>query len=161
VRLRTVRQPGKAKGVEAHVADGGQSETSPAAEVVAAAMAAYERGDLEALARLIDADAEVQMLLLGGDSARGPDSLRELLGHEAEIVHHPTLMYIEPVADDAAIMIGRIQYADAGGGLTDREAAWLSVTRGGKIRRTRVFGSPKQARAAYAELHGAETADGK
>lgn len=134
------------------------SEGSPAEQVVAAAMAAYERGDLDALAELVHPDAEIHMLLLGDELARGPSELREALEPRESVVHHPTMTRVETVSDEAAIMVGRIQYADARGGLTDREAAWLSVLREGRIWRTWVFASADEARSAYADM-SSEAAD--
>jgi ketosteroid isomerase-like protein len=128
------------------------SEKSQAGQVVAAAMAAFERGDLDGLADLVHPQAEIQMLLLGEDVARGPQELREALEPRGSVVHHPTMTHVEAVSDDAAIMVGRIQYTDARGGLTDREAAWLTVLRDGRVWRTWVFASADEARSAYAEM---------
>lgn len=135
------------------------SGESPAGQAVVAAMAAYERGDLDELAALIHPDAEIQMLLLGGDSARGPEELRDALTRREGVVHEPTVTQVESVADDAAIMVGRIQYSDIRGGLTDREAAWLTILRDGKLWRCWVFASAEEARTAYAELPRSEVAD--
>jgi hypothetical protein len=49
-------------------------------------------------------------------------------------------------------MIGRIQYTDPRGSLTDRKAVWLTVLRDGLLWRTRVFESDTEARAHYASL---------
>lgn len=125
---------------------------SPAAQLVAAAMAAYEQGDLDGLAELVHPEAELQMLLLGDDPARGPDGLRDALRPRGDVVHRPTVTHIESISDDAAIMAGRIQYTDTRGGLTDREAVWLTVLREGRLWRTRVFASADEARAAYADM---------
>jgi ketosteroid isomerase-like protein len=134
------------------------SEGSPAGQVVAAAMAAYERGDLARLAELVHPEAEIQMLLLGEGPARGPNELREALERRKGVVHHPTMTHIEAISDDAAVMVGRIQYTDTRGGLTDREAAWLTVLREGRLWRTWVFASVDEARSAYAAM-SSEAAD--
>jgi hypothetical protein len=135
-------------------APGGSGPTAPAgpARIVGEAMAAYERGDLEALSRFVHSDAEIEMLALQGDVARGPDGLRETLESMREGLHRPTMTRIETIGDDAALMIGRIQYADPDRGVTDRSAVWLTVLRDGMLWRTRVFGNAAEARAAYAEL---------
>ena len=125
------------------------SSGDPAA-VVGEAMAAYERGDLEGLSRFIHPDAEIEMLVLQGDVALGPDGLRDTLESVRGGLHKPTMTRIENVGDDAAVMIGRIQYTDpVRGGVTDRNAAWLTILRDGMVWRTRVFGTPDEARAAY------------
>lgn len=131
------------------------SEVSPAEQVVAAAMAAYERGDLDGLAKLVHTEAEIQMLLLGEEPARGPAKVREALERReggVGIVHQPTILSTEAISDDAAIMVGRIQYTDTLGGLTDREAAWLIVLREGRLWRTWVHASADDARSAYAAM---------
>jgi SnoaL-like domain len=134
------------------------SEGSPAEQLVAAAMAAYERDDLDELAELVHPEAEIQMLLLGNEPARGPTELREALERRGSVVHQPTMSHVEALSGDAAIMVGRIQYADTRGGLTDREAAWLTLLRDGLLWRTWVFASADEARSAYAEM-SSEAAD--
>ena len=127
--------------------------TADPASIVAEAMSAYERGDLEALAGFIHPDAEIEMFARQRDVAVGPDGLRDTLESVREGVHKPTMTRIENVGDDAALMVGRIQYADTErGGVIDRNAVWLTVLRDGLLWRTRVFGTPAEARAAYAEL---------
>jgi ketosteroid isomerase-like protein len=128
------------------------SAGSEAGQVLAAAMAAYERGDLDGLAALVHPEAEIRMLLLGEEVARGPNELREALERRRSLVHEPTMTHVEAVSDDAAIMVGRIQYTDTQGGITDREAAWLTVLRDGRIWRTWVFASADEARSAYAGM---------
>jgi hypothetical protein len=91
------------------------------------------------------------------DVALGPDGLRDTL--ESVRLHRPTVTRIERVGDDAALMVGRIQYADSGGGVTDRKAVWLTILRDDLVWRTRVFGTPAEARAAYAELRAAHRAN--
>jgi hypothetical protein len=135
-----------------------RADESPAGQLVAAAMAAYERGDLDAIAELVHPEAEIQMLGLGGDFARGPAELLEALERRESVVHEPTMTHLETISDDAAIMVGRIQYADTRGGLTDREAAWLTVLRDGLLWRTLVFASADEARSAYADMRS-EAAD--
>jgi SnoaL-like domain len=124
----------------------------PAVQVVAEAMACYERGELDVLADLVHPDAEIEMIALGGGAAHGPDGLVEALTHAREGVHRPTVQSIRAIGADAALLIGRIQFADARGGLSDRKAVWLSVLRDGLIWRTRVFESEPEARAYYATL---------
>lgn len=140
-----------ADGTEQTGSDGLQPATDPAT-IVADAMAAYERGDLEALALFIHAEAEIEMFARQRDVARGPEGLRDTLESAREGLHRPTVTRFESVGDDAALMIGRIQYTDAGGGVTDRSAVWLTVLRDGLVWRTRVFGTAAEARAGYAEL---------
>lgn len=125
-----------------------------AAELVAEAMACYERGDLEALAVLVHPQAEIEMLFLGGEVARGPEGLIEALLRAREGVHRPTMTGIEPVGEDAALMVGRIQHTDARGGLADRKAVWLTVLRDGLLWQTRVFDTEADARAYHAVLVG-------
>ena len=134
-------------------ATGGSEGTAvDPARVVAEAMAAYERGDLEALSSFIHPQAEIEMLALQRDVALGPEGLVDTLENVRDRLHKPTMTRIEAVADDAALMIGRIQYADPDRGVTDRSAVWLTVLRDGMLWRTRVFGNTADARAAYAEL---------
>jgi len=133
----------------------GNARTSPsAAEIVADAMGAYQRGDLAALKRLIHPEAEIEMVLLEREAARGPEELEAVLTEARNRVHRPTVSRIEEIADDAVVMIGRIQYDDARGGLYDRKAVWLTVLRDGKLWRTRVVGSVADARAAYRQIVG-------
>lgn len=135
------------------------SEASPAGRVLAAAMVAYGHGDLDEVAALIHPDAEIQMLLLGGGSARGPEELRDALARGESLVHEPTVLQVESIADDAAIMVGRIRYTDTRGGLTDREATWLTVLRDERLWRVRVFASAEEARTAYAEMRAGDVPD--
>jgi hypothetical protein len=122
------------------------------ATVVAEAMAAYERGDLDAVATFVHPDAEIEMVPLD-DDVIGPEGLRETLERLDGGIHKPTMTRIERVGDDAALMVGRIQYADPTlGGVADRPAVWLSVLRDGLIWRTRVFRTAEDAHAAYAEM---------
>ena len=125
-----------------------------AAQVVAEAMAAYRRGDLDALATLVHPEAEIEMLLLGGEPARGPEGLHDALAAAREGIHRPTGSRLEAVADDAAMMIGRIQNMDARGAISDRTAVWLTVLRDGKLWRTRVLTAETDVPASYEELTG-------
>jgi len=121
-----------------------------AVQVVAEAMAAYQRGDLDALAALVHPEAEIEMLALGGTAAHGPEGLVEAIVRAREGVHRPTMTNVEGIGPDAALMIGRIQYTEPRGSLTDRKAVWLTVLRDGLLWRTRVFESDTEARAYYA-----------
>jgi SnoaL-like protein len=123
-----------------------------AVQVVAGAMASYQRGDLDALAALVHPQAEIEMLFLGGNPAHGPDELVKVLTHAREGVHQPTMTSVEELGPDAALMIGRIQYTDQRGSLTDRKAVWLTVLRDGLLWRTKVFESDEEARAYYTSL---------
>jgi hypothetical protein len=51
-------------------------------------------------------------------------------------------------------MVGRIQHTDAQGGVSDRQAVWLTVLRERKIWRTRVLASTADVPAAYEQLTG-------
>jgi len=124
----------------------------PAALLVAEAMALYERGDLDALVALVHPDAEIEMVVLGGGAAHGPEGLVVALTQAREGVHRPTMTSVEGLGTDAALMIGRIQYTDARGGLTDRKAVWLTMLRDGLLWRTRVFDSEAEARAYHASV---------
>jgi len=138
------------------------SETrNTAATLVAEAMACYERGDLEGVAAFVHPDAEIEMLFLGGEVARGPEGLIEALTQAREGVHRPTMTGVEPIGDDAAMMIGRIQHADQRGGLTDRKAVWLTIARDGLLWRTRIFDSEDEARAYHASLLGERPSDAR
>lgn len=117
-------------------------------------MDAYLRGDLDALASSVHPEAEIEMLLLAGKPARGPAGLRDVLVDAREGIHWPTMTSIEAIADDAAVMTGRIRHRDASGAISDRKAAWLTVLRDGKLWRTRVLASAADAAAAYEELTG-------
>jgi len=138
--------------------DSGETRNAAAA-LVAEAMACYERGDLDGVAGFVHPDAEIEMLFLGGEVARGPEGLIEALTKAREGVHRPTMTGIEPVGDDAALMIGRIQHVDQRGGLSDRKAVWLTIMRDGLLWRTRVFDSEDEARAYHASLVGERPRD--
>ena len=131
-----------------------------AGDVVTAAMAAYERGDLEAMARFVHPDAEIEIMALGGEVVHGPDGLRAGLAGAAGRMHRPTKTTVEPLADDAAMMIGRVQYGDPSGGHWDSPGVWLSIVRDGKIWRTKAFPSIDEARAWYAGLSDARDGTG-
>lgn len=135
---------------EPPVTDGEAAARHDPARIVAEAMQAYERGDLEALASFVHPDAEIEMLALQRDLALGPEGLVDTLENVRDGLHKPTMTRIEAVDDDAALLIGRIQYADPDRGLIDRSAVWLTVLRDGMVWRTRVFGNVAEARAAYA-----------
>jgi ketosteroid isomerase-like protein len=132
----------------------GDEEQPPrAAQIVARAMSAYERGDLDAMAALIHPDAEIEMLLLSRKAARGPSGLRDSLAAAQGGIHRPTRVSIEAIADDAAVMSGRIQHADEGA-IYDRKAYWLTVLRDDLLWRTRVIDSMDEAPAVYEALTG-------
>jgi SnoaL-like domain len=123
-----------------------------AAQLVADAMASYERGDLDALAAFVHPEAEIEMLALGGVVAHGPEELVEALTQAREGIHRPTMTSVKPLGTDAALMIGRIQFTDGRGGLSDRNAVWLTVLRDGLLWRTRVFATEGEARAFHESL---------
>ena len=127
-----------------------------AAQIVSRAMGAYERGDWDLLRELTHPDAEVEMLLLGGQAAHGPQELGDALrdAGAGPGIHRPKASSIEDVAADAAVMVGRIQHTDAQGGVSDRQAVWLTVLRERKIWRTRVLASTADVPAAYEQLTG-------
>jgi ketosteroid isomerase-like protein len=133
-------------------APGDQPGTQTAVDVVKAAMIAYERGDLTAMAAFVHPDADIKLLGLGGVETHGADGLHEALSTVGKRLHRPRMTAVEPVGDDAAVMIGRIQYGDPASGQWDSPAVWLSIVRDGKIWRSRAFGSVDEARAAYPAL---------
>ncbi len=128
------------------------AQAPDAVRLVTEAMAAFVRGDIDALVSFVHPDAEIEMVALGGATAHGPEGLRAALERAQLGVHRPTWSTIEPIAPDAAAMVGRIQHTDERGRTSDRKAVWLSVLRDGRIWRTRVVGSLEEARAAYAGL---------
>jgi len=125
---------------------------SPAVRIVSAAMAAFARGDIEAMASYVHPEAEIEVIGLEGQVVRGVEGLRDALATAGERSHAPRMSSIEPVGDDGAMMIGRVRYGDAAGALWDSPAVWLSIVRDGKIWRSRAFGSIDEARAAYTAL---------
>ena len=125
-----------------------------AAAIVARAMTAYERHDWDTLKALTHPDAEVEMLLLEGGATHGPDELSDALREAGTGIHQPTATSIEDVAPDAAAMVGRIRRMDSHGGVSDRDAVWLSVLRDGKIWRSRVLASLDEVPSAYEEITG-------
>ena len=125
-----------------------------AAQIVSRAMDAYERGDWELLRQMTHPEADVEMLLLEGDSARGQEGLSDALRDASSGIHRPKASRIEDVADDAAVMVGRIRHMAANGGVSDRQAVWLTVLRDNKIWRTRVLASTADVPAAYEQLTG-------
>lgn len=135
------------------IGDGTKSPET-AAQIVSRAMAAYERGDWELLRELTHPEAEVEMLLLEGDAAHGPEELSDALRDAGTGIHRPKASRIDDVADDAAVMVGRIQLMAANGGVSDRQAVWLTVLRDNKIWRTRVLASTADVPAAYEKLTG-------
>jgi ketosteroid isomerase-like protein len=136
-----------------------QAET--AAQIVSKAMAAYERGDWGLLRELTHPEAEVEMVLLDGAAARGQDELSDSLRAASTTIHRPRASRIDDVADDAAVMIGRIQHVDTNGGVSDRQAVWLTVLRDDKIWRTRVLASTADVPAAYEQLTGSPPASSR
>ena len=136
------------------MSDDASKPRETAAEVVARAMAAYERHDWDTLKALTHPDAEVEMLLLEGGATHGPDELSDALREAGTGIHHPTATRIEDVAPDAAAMVGRIQRMDSQGSISDRDAVWLSVLRDGKIWRSRVLASLADVPSAYEEITG-------
>jgi ketosteroid isomerase-like protein len=137
------------------VKDEASKPRETAAEIVTRAMTAYERHDWDTLKALTHPDAEVEMLLLEGGATHGPDELSDTLREAGTAgIHRPTATSIEDVAPDAAAMVGRIQRMDSHGGISDRDAVWLSVLRDGKIWRSRVLGSLADVPSAYEEITG-------
>jgi ketosteroid isomerase-like protein len=123
-----------------------------AVEIVTAAMAAYERGDLDALAAFVHPDADIELLGLGGVTTHGAAGLHDALSTVGKRLHRPRMTTIEPLGEDAAVMVGRIQYGDPAGGRWDSPAVWLSIVRDGMIWRSRAFGSIDEAHEAYPAL---------
>jgi hypothetical protein len=113
-------------------------------------MQLYEQGDLAGLRELVHEDAEIQMVLLGGEVARGPSGLERALRQGEESLHQPYGTRVEPIDDHACVLVGRVRYSLEGGGYGDRAAAWLSVVKDGKMWRTYVYDTAEQAREAYA-----------
>ena len=129
-----------------------ESGSATAVDLCRLAMRAYDRGDFDQLADLVHPDAVIEMVVLEGGAARGPRGVTDALTRAQEQVHRPTMTRLEPLGDDAVVMIGRIQYTDSRRGLTDRQAAWLTVLKDGLIWRTRVLDSPRDAQRVYEEL---------
>ena len=129
-----------------------ESGESLAVKIVSAAMAAFARGDIDAMARYVHRDAEIEVVGLDGRIIRGVEALREALATAGRRSHEPTMSTIEPLGEDAALMIGRVRYGDASGARWDSPAVWLSIVRDGKIWRSRAFNSIDEARAAYLTL---------
>ena len=129
------------------VREGGGS-SRPAARIVAAAMDAYVRGDLDALASSVHPEAEIEMLLLRRQAGSRSGGTANVLVDARETVHRPTVTSIEAIADDAALMTGRIQHRDASGAISDHKAVWLTVLRDGKLWPTRVLASRLDGAAA-------------
>jgi hypothetical protein len=111
-------------------------------------MRLYAEGRLSELRTLVHPEAEIQMVLLHGEVARGPEGLEAAL-RDATYLHSPQMEHIEPIDEHAAILVGRVRYALEGGGFGDRAAAWLDVLRDGLIWRVLVFPDAEQARQAY------------
>jgi hypothetical protein len=118
------------------------------AAVVEEGMRLYAEGRLSELRELVHPEAEIQMVLLHGDVARGPEGLERAL-RDATYLHSPHMERIEPIDEHAAILVGRVRYPLEGGGFGDRAAAWLDVLRDGLIWRVLVFPDVEQAREAY------------
>jgi hypothetical protein len=91
-----------------------------AAALVERAMGLYRTGQLTQLRELVHPEAEIQMLFLAGDVARGPDGLTKALREAADSIHKPTGTHVERIDDHAAILIGRILHKAPGGGLSDQ-----------------------------------------
>lgn len=123
-----------------------------AALVVREAMTAYESGDHAALSAFVHPEARIEMLLMGGTVAEGPDGLRAALLEEEFHLHRPTLIDVEPIDDDGAMMIGRIQYESRSRGIADQRAVWLVALRDGLIWRVRPYRSRTAAREGYRVL---------
>jgi len=129
-----------------------EPDRESAVEVVTAAMNAFARGDVDAMAAHVHPDADIEMVGLGGEIVHGVDGLRDALAVAGDRSHRPTMSSVEPVGDDGAMMIGRVRYGDSSGAVWDRDAVWLSIVRDGKIWRVRAFGSVDDAREAYPAL---------
>jgi len=136
-------------------------EAPEAVRLVSDAMAAFARGDIDAVVSFVHPEAEIEMVALGGGTARGPEGLRAALAQAQLGIHRPSTSAFEPIAEDAVAMVGRIQHTDERGRISDRKAVWLSVLRDGRIWRTRVLGSLEEARAAYRELVSQPRAEGR
>ncbi len=120
-----------------------------AVSLIELGMRLYTEAKLDELREHVHADAEIQMVLLHGEIARGPDGLSEALQSAQKSLHLPYGTRIEPIDDSAAIMVGRVRYPLRGGGFGDRAAAWLNVLKDGKIWRVRVYADADEARLAY------------
>ena len=112
-------------------------------------MKLYASGRLDMLRDLVHPDAEIQMALLRGEAARGPDGLERALTAAATSLHRPRMDTIEPIDAHAAILVGRVRYPLEGGGFGDRRAAWLNVLKDGLIWRVRIYHDASAARQAY------------
>src|SRR5947207_317135 len=116
------------------------------------AMSLYAEGRYDELRELVHPEAEIQMLYLGGDVARGPDGLVAALRQAASSIHSPVGTGIEGIDDRAAILLGRILHEVPSGGLSDHSAAWLGVLSDGLMWRVLVYRDAAEARRAY-ETH--------
>jgi ketosteroid isomerase-like protein len=128
------------------------TDRESAVEIVTAAMNAFARGDLDAMASYVHPDADIEMVGLGGTRVHGVDGLRGALDVAGTRMHRPVMTSVEAVGEDGAMMIGRVRYGDETGGVWDSPAVWLSIVHDGKIWRTRAFASTDEARAAYPDL---------
>src|SRR4051812_15540268 len=120
------------------------------ASLIALGMRMYEDGDLAGLREHVHEEAEIQMVLLHGEAARGPNGLEEALRRGEQSLHQPYGTRVEPIDDHACVLVGRVRYPLEGGGYGDRAAAWLNVIKDQKMWRVYVYDSAEQAREAYA-----------
>ena len=119
-------------------------------------MDAYAQGLRKELAALVHPEAEIQMLFLAGDVARGPSGLLDALEQASRSAHKPTMTGIEELDDDAAVMYGSIRLPMPEHGLAYRNAAWLGVLRDGLLWRVTAHADLDAARTAYQASSGAE-----
>jgi len=119
-------------------------------------MDTYADGRLKELAAFVHPDAEIEMLFLQGDVARGPTGLLEALEQAARSPHKPVMTGIEELDADAAVMYGTIRLPIPEHGLAYRNAAWLGVLRDGLLWRVTTHADVDAARAAYRAARGAE-----
>jgi hypothetical protein len=120
-----------------------------AAELLRKAMAAYAQGLSKELAALVHPEAEIQMLFLAGDVARGPAGLSDALDRASRSAHKVAMTGIEALDDDAAVVYGTVRLPIPEHGLAYRNAAWLGIVRDGLLWRVTAHPDLDAARQAY------------
>ena len=114
---------------------------------------AFDRRDLVALTCLFHPDATLHAITPSDvQPFHGHDGLAGFVNQVRERTVHASFDRIEPVTEDAVLMIGRVQRQGADNALSDSFAAWLVRFEDGLIWRTDTFTDEAEARASAALL---------
>jgi ketosteroid isomerase-like protein len=122
-------------------------------ETIRAAVAALNRGDVEALAAALDPDVELVPLraVLDGSVYRGHEGLRRWLDDMSEdwVGFQLGLEEVRELGGGRVLVQASMRMRGRSSGVAvDAPAAWLCDMRAGRVRRIRFFADPAAALAA-------------